>query len=103
MDENAINVIKRNVLSDRGMIIPTATDSYGFGKQIARMAQLAQIAHNIGMDNTDVETILSTVYEYLTKWLDGNGEDAFVFDKDIGGIVTKNGLEDPYADFGNGW
>lgn len=104
----AVDEIHRNLLLDSNIITPTAKDVYGFGKQIARMAQLVHISDTIGVHTTDntidvANKTAETVAAYLGDWFDGKRGDALVYDIDIGGIVSKDGLENPQADFGNGW
>ena len=99
----AIDIIKSNVDIDRELELPPARDVYEFGKQIARMAQLAHIAHDLQMNETVLNNIVDKVYSQLTSWFDGNSFDEFVFDIDLGGVVSKNSLQDPFADDGNGW
>ena len=39
----------------------------------------------------------------LTPWLQGLNPDALLYDKTYGGVITTNGIADPYADYGSGW
>eukprot|EP00903_Cladosiphon_okamuranus_P005442 g5427.t1 len=82
--------------------LPTAPDVYSFGKEVARMARLALIADELG-DPASREAALTTVSVYLTPWMKNNNKDLLVYDKTWGGIVTKDGLNDQNADFGNAW
>lgn len=104
--------------------------AYGFGKQIARLAQLAHIASVIDAANDHeldhvVEQIKSTngtasardsgavisgttrrafalLEKYLGMWLIGDGHNEhLVFDADFGGVLSKEGTKDINSDFGN--
>ena len=47
---------------------------------------------------------LRKLHHYVTVYLEGNDvQDILVFDSNFGGIVTREGLMDSGADFGNGW
>lgn len=95
------NVIRKQVSRDINLIPPSARDIYGFGKEIARMAQLAHIAHALGHD-TARDSALDTAQRYLLNFFSDDYEDSLVFDSDLGGIVSLNGVKDPMVDFGNG-
>lgn len=105
--------------------------AYGFGKGIARLAQLAIIADSIEGANvhgkhttaknvttakddshvtkpttpsssTTSQRAYALLEKYLTMWLVGDGSDRRLFyDVDLGGIVSKDGLKDVFSDFGN--
>jgi endoglucanase Acf2 len=120
-------LIIESLKSDINLALPTLTENvYGFGKQTARLAQLAHIAYMLQEgnaadftvnqnrtdeatfhdDNTDVvEVYLEAVrlLRYsLEQFLDKNASDVFVFDQNLGGLVSSDGLRDSGADFGNG-
>lgn len=94
--------VKAALADDLHTTLPTAPDVYGFGKEIARMARLALIADELG-DGAARDAALATVSAYLTPWMKNANEDLLVYDKTWGGIVTKDGLNDVNADFGNAW
>ncbi|KAJ2722916.1 hypothetical protein GGI07_002992 [Coemansia sp. Benny D115] len=80
----------------------SAPDPYFFGKGIAKIARLIQIAKEVG-DNTSAATLTKKLVGYMTPWLiSRNNEDPLVYDSTWGGIVTKKGIADPGADFGQG-
>ena len=94
---------------------PTLDENvYGFGKQVARLAQLAHIASVLepssetgkaGDDSADSLTVQITkvLHRYLSAYLLGQNRDKLLFDANFGGIVSINGLKDSQDDFGNGW
>ena len=110
--------ILENLQKDVKLSLPSTTeDIYGFGKQAARLAQLAHISHlyMIGQNSTQIDKegddgVASKVYEEATTALrtalvglvTGKVTDRLVYDANFGGIVTTNGLTDSHADFGNG-
>jgi Glycosyl hydrolase family 81 C-terminal domain len=122
-----IRIILDNLQADVKLALPTRTENiYGFGKQAARLAQLAHIADVLrpttttSDDNSTTTTttsmdpalvnelwkvsqeiqgqLRSSLYDLLSS----NVSDSLVYDASLGGIVTMNGLLDSNADFGNG-
>ena len=83
-------------------VIPSATDTYGFGKEVGRMARLALIADNLGIADAR-QTALSNLETSLNPWLQGVNPDALLYDRTWGGVISQHGLSDPAADFGAGW
>jgi len=88
---------------------PTLDENvYGFGKQIARLAQLAHIASVLepkkkgGEKPSLTETITEVLHQYLSAFLLGQNKDKLLYDTVFGGIVSQNGLTDSMDDFGNG-
>jgi len=103
---SVIRVLKKNLVNDVSIVLPTATDIYGFGKEIARMAQLAHIAYAVG-DSASHKNAIRTIHDALVHHLfENNGSSnnklQLVYDTDLGGIISLSGLEDSNADFGNG-
>jgi endoglucanase Acf2 len=111
--------ILKSLQEDVQLSLPTATeDIYGFGKQSARLAQLAHISHlyMMNVNSTDVsldeesiavaesvfEKAQSTLRTALESLLSNKVSDRLVYDSNFGGMVTINGLMDSHADFGNG-
>ena len=45
---------------------------------------------------------LAAVEAALTPWLQGVNADALLYDKVYGGVVSTNGVADPYGDYGSG-
>ena len=85
-----------------------ATDSYGFGKEVARLARLALIAHQTNYP-TKVLQILAAIKTALSPWIPQNGSrlgknpNPLYYDSQWGGLCTKNGLESHDQDYGMGW
>lgn len=93
---------------------------YGFGKQVARMAQIAHIASRLLQNETVstanetysatidqdlaelLEESLGVVASSMTRFLSANVSDHLVYDTNFGGLVSIDGLHDTHADFGNG-
>jgi endoglucanase Acf2 len=119
--------ILANLKEDVKLTLPTATENiYGFGKQAARLAQIAHIAHVMQNGNTtnasqnpsqmspetedESDTTASTVFQEAKQVLRGALEgllhtrdsDSLVYDANLGGMVTTDGLLNSHADFGNG-
>ncbi|KAJ2746118.1 hypothetical protein GGI20_001603 [Coemansia sp. BCRC 34301] len=80
----------------------TDADPYFFGKGIARVARLYQIAQEVG-DTASATTLQNKLLALMTPWLvTHTNSDTLVYDTTWGGIVSKAGLADPSADFGQG-
>lgn len=133
MNQDVRNTILDQVDQDLDRVLPTLTENvYGFGKQIARLANLAKIVYDFqqassNIENSDDEsnknsTAISTsvqtdetkleqlskkanglLLKYLSAFLDDVNSDNLLYDANFGGIITRNGLLNRQADFGNGW
>jgi len=103
MKENMIKQLK----DDLTIVLPTLDENvYGFGKQVARLAQLAYISNllkSIGVPNDIPETATTLLHDYLTAFLRDEGSDRLLYDVNFGGLISKDGLNNSLADFGNGW
>mmetsp|Transcript_1154 Transcript_1154/g.2935 ORF Transcript_1154/g.2935 Transcript_1154/m.2935 type:complete len:891 (-) Transcript_1154:66-2738(-) len=116
IDENVKEFILQQVEDDLNKVLPNGDENvYGYGKQVARLAQLAHIADKLetkiekGGNNTaegEQTTVLSKaamqLSKYLEKFLSSDVSDPLVFDTNIGGLCSKQGLLDNGEDFGNG-
>jgi endoglucanase Acf2 len=94
-------------------VLPTfAENVYGYGKQVARLAQLAHIAdrlepkslanENITESNSVLGKATKVLSYYLESYLSSKVSDGLLFDSKMGGLVSNNGLHDKGEDFGNG-
>jgi endoglucanase Acf2 len=116
MSEPAIrDTILKQLDDDLTGVLPTSTENvYGYGKQVARLAQLAHIANeleirrdNLGNTTTPasptlLEKATQQLSTYLEAYLSSNVGDSLVFDSNLGGLVSSNGLLNKAEDFGNG-
>eukprot|EP00536_Pseudo-nitzschia_multiseries_P006066 jgi/Psemu1/65414/estExt_Genemark1.C_1250008 len=116
VDENIKEFILQQVEDDLNKVLPNAEENiYGYGKQVARLAQLAHIADELETKNEkdgdstagdEETTVLSKatmqLSKYLEKFLSSDVSDSLVFDANIGGLCSKQGLLDTGEDFGNG-
>lgn len=88
--------------NDKGAKPDAGADSYSFGKQVGRAAELLLIAEAMGQ--TDAASQLRSAIEApLSQWFEGKNADAFKYDRTYGGIVTSKGAGNSGADYGNGW
>ncbi|WP_437324966.1 glycosyl hydrolase [Sorangium sp. So ce381] len=78
------------------------TDPYFGGKQLAKLARLAQIAEVVGKADL-AEELRARLKSRLNPWLNGQNDNPLVYDTTWGGLVTTNGLTDQAADFGQGY
>ncbi|KAK9067134.1 hypothetical protein SSX86_014459 [Deinandra increscens subsp. villosa] len=96
-----INALVKDVDDLESTPIST-TSSYFYGKLVARAARFALIAEEVGHVDP-IPKVLKYLKDTIEPWLDGtfNGN-GFLYDKSWGGVITKQGSQDPSADFGFG-
>jgi endoglucanase Acf2 len=105
LDPGVRQTILDQVEDDLTRVLPTANENiYGFGKQVARLAQLTHIAHRLQSGNASdiLERSSTLLSSYLEMYLSGEVTDGLLFDSNMGGLVSANGLRDKGEDFGNG-
>ena len=126
MDDTIRDSILDQVKKDLVRVLPAFDENvYGFGKQTARLAQLVHIGHMLSLPSANtkskanneeegkdknsahpapgfVEDGLDSLRKYVCTFLRDGQKDKLFFDSKFGGMVTKDGLEDTQADFGNG-
>jgi Glycosyl hydrolase family 81 C-terminal domain/Glycosyl hydrolase family 81 N-terminal domain len=122
VDAGVRDLILDQILDDLDRVLPTFSENvYGYGKQVARIAQLVHIADRLepkpltnmvesnggnSTSTTTDESVLgkakNTLSKYLESFLSSKVSDAFLFDSNMGGLVSTNGLHDKGEDFGNG-
>ncbi|KAJ2886607.1 hypothetical protein H4R27_000551 [Coemansia aciculifera] len=96
------SVQKQLYLDVAASINITAPDPYFFGKGIAKIARLYQIAQELG-DTQSASTLKDKLIGYMKPWLvTRTNSDPLVYDTTWGGVVSTAGLADPSADFGQG-
>jgi endo-1,3(4)-beta-glucanase len=127
MHPKVSSAILESMEVDVNRVLPTLDENvYGFGKQVARLAQLAHIRNII--DSTKPAPSLSSsrsrpknhtarttafqskisalamqkLQSFLEEYLNNQIADTLLYDAKFGGVVTRNGLLDSEADFGNG-
>ncbi len=81
---------------------PQALDPYFGGKHLAKLARLVLIAEELG-DETRAEAFRARLESLVSAWLDGTNEQKLVYDTTWGGVVSRAGLLNPAADFGQGY
>lgn len=106
------SIIMDQVVLDFKRVLPSMDENvYGYGKQVARLAQLINIGKTLTAEESSfgkqyASAILDAqmvLHNFLTSFLTGETDDSLVFDSNFGGLVTKDGLDDYMNDFGNGW
>lgn len=111
LDPGVRQAILDQVADDIDRVLPTKDENvYGFGKQAARLAQLMHITYELGDKDApgyeDPNSILAKgkglLFDFLKSFLTSDVVDYLVFDNEMGGIVSQNGLLDKSEDFGNG-
>ncbi|PIA14068.1 glycoside hydrolase [Coemansia reversa NRRL 1564] len=94
--------IQSQLTKDMAKVEVTASDPYFFGKGVARVARLLQIAQEIG-DTASASKLQTQVIALLQPWLvKKSNSDPLVYDETWGGIVSTVGLKDSSADYGQG-
>lgn len=108
------DLILKQLDEDLDGVLPTYSENvYGYGKQVARLAQLAHVANvlgNRGDDQRNTATAASTLLDkaseqlstHLEAYLSSNVGDSLLFDSNLGGLLSSNGLLNNGEDFGNG-
>ena len=116
VDDDIRKHILQQVEDDLEQVLPSPADNiYGYGKAIARLAQLAHIADQFerkgttnGNNTTEAmqKSILSKasdqLLKYLEMYLSSEVNDNLLFDKNLGGLCSRNGMQNIRDDFGNG-
>lgn len=124
-------LLAENLEDDVLIAPPTRTENiYGFGKQVARLAQLAHIADqllgpanpiNLGSNSSKAnntqsfssapldkrlvsvrDAALQKLSENLELLFTDQLSDSLLYDASLGGMVSSDGIADFNADFGNG-
>ena len=119
LSDNIRDLILDQVNNDLSSVLPNYSENvYGYAKQVARLAQLAHIADQLeiknelddGNKNSTVNAENGYVLDkarkqlskYLEAYLSNDVNDSLLFDTNMGGICSTNGLRDKGEDFGNG-
>ncbi|KAJ2087808.1 hypothetical protein IW138_004703 [Coemansia sp. RSA 986] len=76
-------------------------DPYFFGKALARAARIALIADEVG-DHASCQYAVDCATAWVEPWICGSNSNELMYDTEWRGIVTRAGLHDPGADFGQG-
>ena len=129
-DKTVRKLLTDNLQDDLRYAMPTRTENiYGFGKQAARLAQLAHNADKVAGPNSapsgespsnttssykksgtflgdPLVKIRQIAMEQLSGYLDllltNQLSDSLLYDASLGGLVSTDGLDNFNADFGNG-
>jgi endoglucanase Acf2 len=129
LSDSTIRIIMaENLEEDLRIALPTRDENiYGFGKQVARIAQLAHISNELiatsgrPANNSShsthgsrrlrsVDDKIQILHAKAVDLLSSNLEllltnqlsDSLLYDATLGGLVSTDGLSDWNADFGNG-
>lgn len=94
---NRVSAITTALATDKNFV-PTVSDPYFGGKQLAKAARLALIADQLG-DTTSRNLLLNNLKPVINAYLTGA---SLRYDTAWGGIVSTPGLSNQDADFGNG-
>lgn len=78
------------------------SDPYLGGKQMAKLARLAQIAEALVKEDL-AEELRARLKPLLNAWLDGTNANPLVYDTTWGGLVTTKGVEEPDKESGEGY
>jgi endo-1,3(4)-beta-glucanase len=101
IDPTKVPDIRAALINDQN-IRPGAQDPYFFGKQVALMGRLALIADQLG-ETTIANNIRAGMKSVIGPWLNGTNSDPLLYDNTWGGIVSRNGINNAAADFGQGY
>ncbi|RDX75052.1 hypothetical protein CR513_45117, partial [Mucuna pruriens] len=100
-EENKDEIVSALVKDVEALKMET-TESYYYGKVLARAARLALIAEEVSFNDV-IPKVSKFMKDKIEPWLDGTLKlNGFLHDHKWGGIVTYNGSHDDRADFGFG-
>lgn len=97
-----LDEIARELIGEIHQYPPAASDPYGFGKQLARLATLALLADNLGIADAR-KAAVTIMQDALTPWLLGTNLNVLNYDSTYGGIVSSDSVSSFSKDFGSGW
>ena len=98
-----VDEIRSSLQNDSAwMRVNASIDPYMFGKEASKLARLALIADELHMQQ-QVQQVLCKLKPALEVWLTAQNDDVLMYDSTYGGLVSKNGLNDRGADFGQAW
>ena len=80
---------------------PVRDDPYGFGKDMSRLGRLALVADELKRPEL-AKTVRGAMKTSLDRTLRGQNANTLLYDDVWGGIVSKNGIADFGADYGQG-
>lgn len=66
------------------------------------MARLALVADELN-DEVSAKILRENIKKVIGPWLNSTNSDNLLYDSTWGGICSKNGLQSPDNDFGQGW
>ncbi len=93
--------LKTALTADVAAMPAVPNDAYFGGKALARLARLALIADELNEPAT-AATVRARLGPQVAAWLDGTNANPLQFDSTWGGIVTRDSLAAPNAEFGAG-
>lgn len=103
IDPSKLDVIKQSLLNDLKEYPQIPSDTYSFGKVVARYARLALIADEVGNDSACFEFI-QRMKDMLNPWLTMTHPiNNLYYDSTWGGLVSQNGINDKNAEYGHGY
>ena len=99
IDPDRIEAIRAALNEDTEGNDVVAGDPYFGGKQMAKLARLSLIADQLG-ETELAESFREKVRPTLEAWMDATNANKLLYDQSWGGIVSTNGINDEFADFG---
>lgn len=99
--ERLSEVVKKDVAGLEPLSHSLPQDPYFFGKALAKATRIALIADEIG-DQESRDMAIHHAKTWFEPWLTGTNSNCLVYDREWRGLVSKNGANDPNADFGQG-
>lgn len=103
IDPSKLPTINQSIITDLNIYPPPPSDTYSFGKVVARYARLALIADEVGNKSACLEFI-KRAKEMLNPWLTKiHPCNNLYYDTTWGGIVSLQGIKDKNAEYGQGY
>lgn len=101
LEPTLVAPLKTALAADVATMPAVPNDAYFGGKALARLARLALIADELNEPAT-AATVRARLGPQVAAWLSGTNANPLQFDNTWGGIVTRDSLAAPNAEFGAG-
>lgn len=114
LDSKTKGFMLNQVKGDLTLQLPNLNSGvYWYGKSVARLANLGHMASILESNHTDADSNTTStplsdkatqlLYDSMANFFENENDERLVYDMNFGGIVTKHGIENHEANFGNGW
>lgn len=102
IDPARMDAIRNALNEDVNLHDVAPGDPYFGGKHMAKIARMALIADEMGEADL-AQRFREKVRPMLESWLEATNSNPLLYDQTWGGVVSTAGINDPAADFGQGY